>query len=218
MRLLFIATAVLAIGFSSGCTAVFQSTPGSGVAATETRTVEDFHAIQCSGTSNVFVTVGGEQSVSVTFDDNLLEIVRTEVSDGKLRISTDGNYSSSIGMKVEISVPSLDEVIASGVSEINVDNASSPKFNVTVSGVGKAKIVGEVDQLDVSASGTSSAKLADLKAKLVTVDTSGTSGAEVFATDSVDADASGTSNISVFGNPTSFEKDTSGVANIEIVE
>lgn len=218
MRFLLIATAVATLAITSGCSAVFQSTPGSGIAKTEVRTVEAFHAISVGGTSDVTVTVGGEQSVSVTFDDNLLEIVRTEVSNGMLRISTNGNYSTSIGMKVEISVPTLDEAKVSGVSQLNIEGVNGSAFELDISGVSSAEIVGTVDQLDVSVSGTAKAKLNKLISKSVTVDTSGTSSAKVFATDSVNADASGTSNITISGNPTSVKQDTSGVADIEVVE
>jgi len=218
MRFLLLATTVVALVFATGCTSIFQTVKGSGVAATEVRTVDEFSKISIGGTSEVTVTVGDEQSVTVTFDDNLLELVRTEVSNGELQISTKGNYSTSVGMKVEISVPTLDEASVSGIGQLNVEGVIGPKFKLDVSGVGSAQIFGNVDQLDVSVSGTAKAKLKDLKSKSVDVNTSGTSSAEVFATESADADASGTSTIEVFGNPTSVSHDTSGVANIEIVK
>jgi hypothetical protein len=218
MRTLMLGAVAAALVISSGCMLNFNSIPGSGISATENRTVGDFHAISVSGTADAVVTVGGEKSVTVTFDDNLLEIVRTEVSGGELRIWTEGNYNSKVGLDIQVTVPSLDKATVSGVGDLVVTGVSGPSLKVDVSGVGEAKISGEVDSLDVSVSGTGDAKLKDLVAKSVTVDASGVGGAEVYASESVDADASGTSDIKIYGNPENVKKDASGIGDVELVK
>ena len=218
MKFLLIAITVLAVGISSGCNAVFKTIPGSGVAKTEVRTVDEFNAISFGGTSDVTVTVGQKQSVTVKVDDNLLEIVQTEVSDGMLDISTTGNYNTSIGLKINITVPSLEEANTSGVSKLLVEGVSGPAFKLDISGAGSAQIVGNIDKLDVTVSGTAKAKLRELKSKMVTANTSGSSSAEVFGADAVNANASGTSSITIFGNPTDVKQDASGVAKIEVAQ
>ena len=207
------ATALLV---AQGCDVSFSGIPGSGVAKTEQRTVDDFHAISASGTAAVNVVVGQEKSVTVTFDDNLLELLRTEVVNGELRIYTDGSYNTKAGLDIQVTVPELDSVTISGVSTLTAANVSGPSFKVNVSGVAKATVSGEVEDLAVSTSGTSKANLKDLIAKNTTVQASGTSNAIVFASQSVDAKSSGTADINVHGAPEDIKQSSSGVSNIVI--
>ncbi len=216
MQTMMYGAVVAILLFSAGCDISFTGTPGSGVAATEDRTGEDFHAVSVGGTGDVDIVVGGEKSVTVTFDDNLLEMVRTEVVNGELRITTSGSYSSKVGLDIQVTVPTLDAVSVSGVGDLTVANVSGPLMNVSISGVGKATMSGEVDELDVSVSGTGDAHLKDLKAKKVKVRSSGVGGAIVHATESVDASASGTSDIKVHGNPEEVKQNSSGVGSVKI--
>jgi hypothetical protein len=89
-------------------------------------------------------------------------------------------------------------------------------MKVSVSGVGGATINGEVDELDLTVSGSSRAKLEGLVAKKVKVSASGNSGAVVFAAESVDANASGSANIKVHGKPADIKQQSSGVSNIAV--
>ncbi len=213
MKSLFFLAVAAACVASVGCN-VFVGTPGSGISATETRVVDEFHAIAASGSGDVNVTVGGDQSVSVTVDDNIIEMVRTETVNGTLKIWTEGSYSSSLGLKVDVTVPSLDGITVSGTSDVVASGVDSPKFSLSVSGTGDAKITGVTEDLDVSISGTGDADLRELISQTARVRTSGTGDAKIYASESVDAKASGTSDIEVYGNPTTVKKSESGVADI----
>jgi hypothetical protein len=213
-----ICCALTTVMLFSGCMLNFTGVKGSGVSATQNRTVDDFHAISVSGTADVKVAVGGEKSVVVTVDDNLIEMVKTEVNNGELKVYTDGNYSTSIGLDIVVTVPMLDRVTVSGVGDLTASDVSGSNLKVKVSGVGEAKITGEVDELDVSVSGTGDAELKDLIAKKVKVSVSGVGGAEVFASESVDASASGTGDVKIFGNPSEVTKSASGIADIELAK
>lgn len=60
---------------------------GSGVEATETRQVSDFTGVHNTMNIDVDVVEGETQEVLVTCDDNLLELIKTTVSGGILRIA-----------------------------------------------------------------------------------------------------------------------------------
>jgi hypothetical protein len=215
MRTLTLVAISAALIFSSGCSTL-TGIPGSGVAATQTRTTSDFHAIVASGTADVNVSVGGMTSVIVNGDDNLLEMIRTEVVDGKLKIWTEGNYSSNLGLSVDVTVPAIDEITVSGTADVVATGIEGDLFRVSISGTGDAKVTGEVNELDVTVSGTGDAMLKSLRAKSVKVRSSGTGDATVFASESVDARASGTSDIKVHGKPAQIKQKTSGVGDIVI--
>ncbi|QEG21467.1 head GIN domain-containing protein [Mariniblastus fucicola] len=216
MKTLTFVVATAALIFSTGCDVDFSGTPGSGVVATQDRSVDEFHAISVSGIGDVEVQVGGEQSVSVSIDDNLLEMVKTDVENGVLKIYTSGSIRTSKGLDVKVSVASLDSVTASGIGNVKAVDVSGPSMKVDISGVGSVTIDGEVDQLDVSVSGTGSANLKDLIAKDVKAEASGTGKVTVHASQSVDANASGVAGITVYGNPEDVKKESSGVGNVEI--
>ena len=212
MRSLTLVAISAALIFSSGCTGI----PGSGVSATQNRAVGDFHAVSASGTSDVNITIGDETSVTVTGDDNLLEMIHTEVVDGKLKIWTEGIYSPRIGLSVDVVVPSVDEIGISGTSDVVATGIEGDALKVSISGTGDLQATGEVNELVVSLSGTGEAMLKSLKAKSVKVRASGTGGATVFASESVDARASGTADIKVHGKPADIDQKTSGVGTIVI--
>ncbi|MGI9519792.1 MAG: head GIN domain-containing protein [Pirellulaceae bacterium] len=207
-----IALPVLLLLVVPGC---FIGTPGSGVSKTEIREVADFDRVSFGGSGDVTIRAGQEKSVTVTFDDNLIEMVETKVVDGELLIRVNGSYNSSLGLDVEIGVPQLVGASASGVGDIEVHDVKGSKLDVTVSGVGEIKATGNVDNLEVHVSGVGSAELQDLKAKHVEVSVSGTGGAEVFASESVEASASGVGGIDVYGNPSQIQETASGVGDID---
>src|SRR6476469_1809892 len=68
-------------------TACDKRVQGSGTAATEQRTVSPFSQVRVSGVIELKASIGQPQSVSVSGDDNVVPLIRTDVHDGKLLIS-----------------------------------------------------------------------------------------------------------------------------------
>ncbi len=211
MRSLIVLPAVLLL-LVPGC---IIGTPGSGVSKTEVREVEDFNSLSFGGSGEVTIRVGQEKSLVVTFDDNLIDMVETKVIDGELIVRVNGSYHSTLGLDIEIGVPELVAVSVSGVGDIEVLDMSGSRLEVTVSGVGEVKVIGSVDELECRVSGVGDAELRQLKAKRVEVSVSGTGGAEVFASESVDASASGVGGIDVYGNPSNVQESASGIGDID---
>ena len=77
---------------------------GSGVPASQAREVPPFRGVELAGSNTVTIRVGGEQSVVVHADDNLIDTVTTDVSGGSLVIGnrSDGvTIISSVPMRVD---------------------------------------------------------------------------------------------------------------------
>ena len=69
---------------------------GSGIPASETRELPPFNRVELAGSNQVTIRVGGEQSVVVHADDNILDRVTTRVSGGKLSIGNEaGGFTTS---------------------------------------------------------------------------------------------------------------------------
>ena len=207
--------ALPAICLFIGCSAAI---PGSGVPKTEVRTIGEFNAISHGVVGTVNVTVGQPQSVSVTLDDNLVQFVKTDVVDGELRLSMSQNFQSDVGLKVEISVPSIQALNASGVGNLEATGIEAQDLSVKVSGVGSVRASGTVENLEVELSGVGAAKLADLKARAVKVKVSGVGSATVFASESVDASTSGVGSVSVLGQPKDRQTSETGVGRVRFEE
>ncbi len=206
---------------------------GSGELSTVTRNVETFDAIKSSGSFEIHVTVGGEQKVEVTFDDNLLEFVETEVHGGTLKLRTTENVSSKHRCSIEIVVRELEEVRCSGSGWVEVVGLDSDHFEfdlsgsgrltldgkaeemeITVSGSGDVEAEGSAGELNVHVSGSGDVDASGLVARDAYVRVSGSGKVSVHAEEEFDADVSGSGNITYYGNPEHVSTSVSGSGRI----
>lgn len=110
---------------------------GSGVPATESRDVAPFAAVDLAGGNNVTIHVGGEQSVVVSADDNLLDHVTTTVEGGKLVIgTTPGSMATKAPMSVDVTVPTLRALTLSGSGTVVADGIDAKRLTVALPGSG----------------------------------------------------------------------------------
>ncbi|MDP1562630.1 MAG: head GIN domain-containing protein [Pirellulaceae bacterium] len=198
----------------SGCVGLPIGIQGSGVAKTETREVDSFHALRLDAVGDVTIQIGQPQDVQVTFDDNLLEILETSVVDGELRIKTTDSYNSSVGLKIQVTVPSIDALKLTGVGSVQATGIDGESLTIQQSGVGKLKVDGKVKSVELNVSGVGSADLQGLQAETAKVVVSGVGGASVFASQSIDAKTSGVGGIKVYGNPVEKKIKSSGIGTI----
>ena len=114
-----------------------------------------FGSVELAGSNNVTIRVGEQQSVRVYGDDNLIGRVTTDVDATTLVIGDKpGSYAANSPMRVEVSVPSLDELTLSGSGTITVIGVAPPRLAVTISGSGVVRASGTTEQLDVTVSGS----------------------------------------------------------------
>jgi Putative auto-transporter adhesin, head GIN domain len=183
---------------------------GSGTAATETRDLAAFSKLDLAGSNNVTVRVGGEQSVVVHADDNLLQSVTTRVQAGSLVIGTTGSFTTKAPMSVEITVPSLDTLTLSGSGTLAADQVQAQQLTVTLSGSGIVRASGTVTRLDVSLNGSGDVQLGQLVARDVHAVLNTTGRIVVNATNSLDASVRGSGAIVYSGNPAHVTKSVTG--------
>jgi Putative auto-transporter adhesin, head GIN domain len=193
---------------------------GSGVAGTERRSVEPFDAVSVAGDFAVSIRVAPETSVSLTGDDNLLPIVRTEVRDGTLHIEATRLYSARRGIQVSLTTPALRAVSVSGSSNVAARRFRAGSFRASVSGSGNLLAEGDADSLDVSVSGSADVMLAggadqvtaavsgsgdlhllELRARTADVSVSGSGSAALLATERLNASVSGSGEVRYAGTP-----------------
>lgn len=187
---------------------------GSGTWADETREVGEFDAVRTEGAMTVEITVGPVQKVVVGGDDNLLSIVKTAVAGGELFVETTESYNTDAGLKVTVTVPSLDRLTIEGASSATVTGIKSDHFTAKVKGAARATLSGTTDKLTLNVSGAAKVKAGGLAAKVVDVDCSGAARIDVNASETLDVDVSGASKVQYSGAATVTQK-TSGAASIK---
>ncbi len=171
---------------------------GSGDIVTEEREVGSFRSISIGGGVDVELVVdpSAVQSVSVTYDDDLLDRVEPRVEGDVLIVELSGivNVIGS-GRFVSITMSEVDTIEASGGSDLTA--------------------TGETDSYQLNASGGSDSDLSGLIASFVAVSVSGGADARIFASESAVGKASGGSDITVLGNPAQLNISTSGGADVK---
>jgi hypothetical protein len=213
--LLLAGIVVLVLVDRSSTTSNTHGGTGSGVAATQARSLPPFTRVEVDGDNNVVVRLGARQSVIVHADSNLLGRVTTQVDSGSLLIGdTPGTLNARTSMFVAVSVPSLDALTVQGSGNISVTGIHSPSLTVRLPGSGTIHATGTTARLDVGIAGSGAALLAKLIARDATASIDGSGSIVVTATHSLDANISGSGTILFTGNPAQVTKSVTGSGTI----
>lgn len=195
-----------------------SSTPagtGSGVAATQARSVPLFTGVVLAGDNNVIVEVGASRSVIVHGDSNLLRRVTTRVRSGRLVIgTTPGNLSAKSPMFVTVSLPSLHGIRLQGDGNITVTGINSRTLTIALPGSGNINATGTTTKLGVTISGEGTALLRQLTARDAKAALSGDGSIMLTATHSLTARVSGSGTVLYGGNPPLVTQRLSGSGTI----
>lgn len=203
------------IGEKFFCFSFRSGTAGSGNLATETRDIDGFKGVDVGGVFQVEITAQKEFGIEIEADDNLLPLIKTEVRGGVLHIESECKISSSNAIRVKISAPDIENIEASGASKVSLAGVKNAELKIDTSGASRVTINGETTNLTIDVSGASNIDAENLKTENATVEASGASHVNVFVSGRLTADASGASKILYTGNPTSVEKESSGVSRVK---
>jgi hypothetical protein len=219
LALLAVGAALLAIVIvllvrGNGSTSVSVGILGSGVSVSQTRPLAAFHSIDLAGSSNVTVQVGRPQSVTVHADDNLVGIVTTVVTGGRLVVGNVGSFTTKAPMQVEISVRSLDGVSLTGSGTVAVSGVDAKTFTVDLRGSGVITAGGAVRTLHATLGGSGDCRLSQLKARDAEAVLTGSGRLSVTASRSLDASMTGTGEIVYGGNPAHVTRNVTGTGTI----
>ncbi len=116
-------TSILGV-FMTSCNFNFNiGTKGNGNVQTIERTINgNYDQIEVSNGLDVFLTQGDTDRISVQADENLHDIIKTEVIGNTLKIYTNENISSSQSQKVMVSFRTLSKISAASGSDVYATN------------------------------------------------------------------------------------------------
>jgi hypothetical protein len=196
------------------------STKGSGNVVEDSRAIDaSVINLECRGTVDVKINIAPDAQAGLTVkgDDNLVSMIKTTVKGETLVLDTEGNYSTSNPLVVELSLPSLKSIKNSGTSDISGLLIASPMSitNIQSSGTGSLKLEGLAHHLEIINSGTSDLNLKNVCAQSIGLRNSGTGDVKCWAEKALSIKNSGTGDVKFWGNPESLSKSNSGVGEIE---
>jgi hypothetical protein len=181
---------------------------------TEQRDIGSFDRVESNIGADVRVSIGKAQSVSVTYDDNLIDYVTTKVRGGKLIIESSRSFSSSRDCQIKIVIPQLEEVTVGGSGRIEVVGLDADRFSVQIDGSADLVASGEVGELVIEVNGSGNVDTRDLVAGEATVEINGSGNVNVLARDYLTATINGSGDIIYGGNPDQVVKSVEGSGRI----
>jgi hypothetical protein len=190
---------------------------GNGNIVTETRSLSNFSGVVNSGSKRIHVNYGPEYKVELRGSSNLLPAYRTRITNGDLSLYYDRVNVRYDDIEVYITMPEIRRANLSGSGKISVNGnfPSQNYFETRISGSGDIQVnsIFDVDELDVTISGSGRADLLNIKSRRADVHISGSGDAKVHATDHLKANISGSGRTYYTGNPT-IETDISGSGKV----
>jgi len=196
---LLVSLVVLAAGCHHGMR--FAEITGSGKRELQKRNVAPFTSISADGAFMIEVTCQKDQSLEVEGDDNVLEVVATDVTSNILRIKNTKNYSTSEPVKIRISVPNLEGISVNGAGRIDVKNVNNDKFEIDTNGAPSIVVSGKTKVIDVGANGAGKVDAQNLHASRGVVDSRGVARVDLDVSDQLDATVNGPSTVTYKGDP-----------------
>lgn len=187
---------------------------GSGDIVTESRDVKDFTRIKSKGSFDINIEVGKDYSLKITFDDNLIDIITTEVRGNTLYLDSEESYQAHHSCKIDITVPDLNMVSLSGSGDISITNINTDKFEYVISGSGELTASGKVNELELRISGSGDIDTRELIAKTVHATVSGSGDIKLYAEETFEGRVSGSGDIDYYGNPENVSTSVSGSGDI----
>lgn len=129
---------------------------GNGQNASEMRQVASLDAIDVNGPMQVEIRVGQGTSLQVEGDSNILPLLRTDASNGTLRVWVEGNVRTSHPLRITYTTPTLRQVAANGSGQMNISGLSGGPLNLSLNGSRSVRLNGYVANLDARMNGSGS--------------------------------------------------------------
>jgi hypothetical protein len=174
---------------------------GSGNVVTEERNIDDFTGLKVSSGIDVVIRQGNEISLELEADDNLHEVIITEVEGDVLRVYTRKNIRKARSKKVYLVYEELNSIRISSAGDVEGENVleaddldidlssagdlslevDAERITCDISSSGDARLSGSTRVLEASLSSAGDLHAYELKAEEVDVRCSSAGDARVYA-------------------------------------
>jgi len=195
---------------------------GSGVVKKEQRKIAlSYDKVNLKGSGSVYITPSSSSSVTVEAEDNLLEYIITEVTNGELIIREEGILYTTAPIKIYVSADTFSKLRIEGSGNINCSNTITNKslslsisgsgsifaksetltINNTISGSGDITSTGTTITNNSTISGSGSIAMQNLTGTIGKVNISGSGNCNINVKNSLSVIISGSGSVNVWGSP-----------------
>lgn len=198
------------------------------------RTVAGFDRVIVHGVVDVVISQGTREQLFVTAESRWLPNIVTRVEQRTLIIETVGNVKTDKTLRVDLTLRELQHLEADASSDIKIDKLRARALNIQLSGNAELKAPRlALDALKLRVAGSASAELGGstgsqivqitgsgdyrgegLESASARIAASGSASATVKVRDDLEADVSGSADLTYYGNPR-VRKSVSDAASLE---
>jgi hypothetical protein len=186
---------------------------GEGPVVTQTKEVADFTKVDLNGGVKFEVTVGQPTSLTLSAQQNLLDITTVTDTNGALSITTTKPYTGN-PVTVTVTTPALTAVSVNGGVSGNVQGIAATDFRIDANGGASLTVSGTCTTLTFDGNGGSHVDATNLPATNATVSINGGASAVISASGQVTGTANGGASLTLVGHPTSVSVNTGGGASV----
>jgi hypothetical protein len=203
---------IAAVTVVTGCSG--PGIKGDGVIKTEDRSVSDFSKVVVAGGYQIKWSAG-KPALNISADQNLLPLIKTDVSGGTLQIDSKENLAPSKSIRINLSSASLAEVRLTGGNSFKAGQISGHDLRLESTGASDVSLDGSVTTLEANLTGASKLNAKSLQTQTATVSLTGASDADVTVADTLKVSITGAGSLTYFGNPKSVEQNITGAGSIQ---
>ena len=212
-----------------------QGISGKGNVVEEVRDIDGFTGVKVSSGIDVYLSQGNNFEVKVEADENLHEVILTELEGNMLLVKTERmNIRNAKSKKVHVTLPELTALKISSAGDlvgqtrfscedlrISVSSAGdlsieveAGRIDLDISSSGDVSLSGSAEEFNVSLSSAGDLNAFDLLAAKVDVNVSSAGDARVHATEEISMSASSAGNIYYRGDAKVMHSQSSSAGNI----
>jgi hypothetical protein len=228
MAFLAITSTSCVIGWDNGIT-------GNGNVVEETRDISGFTGVHLSSGVDVLLSEGEEFEVRVEADENLLDVIETELKGDVLVVGTGHvNIRKAKAKRVHVTLPRLETLKVTSAGDcdgqtpfhcgdlkLSISSAGdllldveADRIDLDISSSGDARLSGKAGVFNVSLSSAGDLHAFDLVAAKVDVDVSSAGDARVNATEEISMSASSAGDIYYMGDARVIRSNRSSAGDI----
>lgn len=236
MKTLFKISLLFTALFLNSCT-FMSGIEGNKNVVSENRSLDgDFTSIKVSQGIDVFLSQESDVKLKVEMDENLHELLLTEIVGDELQISFKENVGRRKASNVYLSMPEIKAIRTSSgadvqahemieADEIKLKASSGSQIEILINATriscysssgSDIELSGSCDDLIAESSSGSKIEAESLKAKTVKVNASSGSNIDVYASESIVAKASSGADVDCIGNPNNKDISKSSGGSVSI--
>jgi len=212
-RVLWVSLAAMGV---TACDHSYVESAQDGMAASETRQVADFDAIEVNGDLRLEIDIGAATEVALRGQPSVLERTQTTVSGNTLRIDVQRKDWGKDRRRliVKIHVPRLRSLELDGGNDVRLRGFNGGDSTINVRGAARIEGSGELDRLTIHMAGAGHADLSRLTTTDAKVTVDGVGSVFVRPKQSLDATMNGVGAILYSGSPQQVNSSMNGFGTI----